>query len=115
MYKNPEACEMSCGIMSCDLCPIGGEGATLPADRVEGDPQRRETFQHPHQSQRRGENLRFWHQRAPSRLCGEDNGCWLQAIHGGETVCPNCVLRIILKHLYIHLLLFFITYTYIHF
>ncbi|CAO2643451.1 Dual specificity mitogen-activated protein kinase kinase 3, partial [Lemmus lemmus] len=41
-----------------------------------------EAVQRPHQQGGACEDVRLWHQWLPGGLCGKDNGCWLQALHG---------------------------------
>lgn len=33
--------------------------------------------------------MRFWHQRSPGGLCGQNTGCRLQTLHGGTSVYPS--------------------------
>lgn len=43
-----------------------------------------EAFQCSNQYSGPSENVRLWHQRPLGGLCGQNHGCWLQALHGGE-------------------------------
>lgn len=64
----------------------GSEGTALPTVWAKGHPQGCEALQYIDQREGPGEDLWLWNQWLLGGLCGQNNRCWLQTVHGSKSL-----------------------------